>query len=153
MKHAPCEAMSRIEQPQCDKSPLSRTVSKAGHQETSEHGFPVHIECGGGDTPARMARTKTPQSLLPGPQSSNRGSMLMEPTPSQRAIICIQYGVVSVSITLFNRAVFSVYQFNFPAFVTLIQILVSILYIYTLKYSGRLRVGALTIEGARRVRG
>ncbi|KAL6766751.1 hypothetical protein ACKKBG_A37200 [Auxenochlorella protothecoides x Auxenochlorella symbiontica] len=98
-----------------------------------------------------MARTKTPQSLLPGPQSSNGGSMLMEPTPSQRAIICIQYGVVSVSITLFNRAVFSVYQFNFPAFVTLIQLLVSILYIYTLKYSGRLRVGALTIEGARRV--
>lgn len=29
---------------------------------------------------------------------------------------CVSYGAVSVSMTLFNKAVFSIYQFNFPSF-------------------------------------
>lgn len=40
--------------------------------------------------------------------------------------LCALYGFTSVSITFFNKAVFSVYSFNFPCFVTLIQILVCI---------------------------
>ena len=29
---------------------------------------------------------------------------------------CLSYGTVSVSMTLFNKAVFSIYQFNYPSF-------------------------------------
>lgn len=37
--------------------------------------------------------------------------------------ICAFYGCTSVSITFFNKAVFSVYQFQFPCLLTLLQIL------------------------------
>eukprot|EP00171_Calliarthron_tuberculosum_P016171 IDg16171t1 len=36
---------------------------------------------------------------------------------------CLFYGCTSVSITFFNKAVFSVYKFNFPGILTLFQIL------------------------------
>lgn len=39
---------------------------------------------------------------------------------------------MSVSITLFNKAVFSVYNFPYPAFVTTLQIVVSIIYMLAL---------------------
>ena len=35
---------------------------------------------------------------------------------------CLAYGAVSVSITMFNKAVFSVYHFQYPAFVTTLQV-------------------------------
>lgn len=70
-----------------------------------------------------------------------------------RVVVCFQYGVVSVSITLFNRAVFSVYKFNFPAFFTLLQLLVSITYIYILKRANYLQVEKLTLAGAKKVTG
>lgn len=54
-------------------------------------------------------------------------------TTAQRLIACLQYGAISTSITLFNRAVFSVYHFNYPSFVTLVQIVVSIVYMYALR--------------------
>lgn len=38
-------------------------------------------------------------------------------------LICLFYGCTSVSITFFNKAVFSVYQFHFPGILTLLQIL------------------------------
>ena len=39
---------------------------------------------------------------------------------------------MSVSITLFNKAVFSVYNFPYPAFVTTLQILVSLIFMLVL---------------------
>lgn len=74
-----------------------------------------------------------------------------EPSLLTRLVACLQYGAVSVSITLFNRAVFSVYSFNFPGFVTLVQIFVSIAFIYALKAAGYMETGRLTMEGARKV--
>lgn len=81
------------------------------------------------------------------------------PTPSCRPrrvvpraqVACLQYGLVSTSITLFNRAVFSVYHFNFPSFVTLVQIVVSLIYMYALKWTGHMELGAVTAETSRKV--
>ncbi|GAB4824177.1 hypothetical protein N2152v2_011223 [Parachlorella kessleri] len=70
---------------------------------------------------------------------------------STRVIACLQYGLVSTSITLFNRAVFSVYHFNFPSFVTLVQILVSLVYMYALKWGGWVDLGSLSLDTAKRV--
>lgn len=38
--------------------------------------------------------------------------------------VCLLYGGTSICITFFNKAIFSVYQFHFPCFVTLLQITV-----------------------------
>lgn len=74
------------------------------------------------------------------------------PTMHDRAVACFQYGLVSVSITLFNRAVFSVYKFNYPAFFTMLQLIVSIIYILLLNRAKYLNVERLTLAGARKVR-
>ena len=37
---------------------------------------------------------------------------------------CAFYGACSVSITFFNKAVFSIYRFHYPGILTLLQILV-----------------------------
>ncbi|KAK2078341.1 hypothetical protein QBZ16_003181 [Prototheca wickerhamii] len=68
-----------------------------------------------------------------------------------RVVACFQYGLVSVSITLFNRAVFSVYKFNYPAFFTMLQLIVSIIYILLLNRAKYLNVERLTLAGARKV--
>jgi hypothetical protein len=73
------------------------------------------------------------------------------PTLLGRLLVCLQYGLVSVAITLFNRAVFSVYHFNFPSTVTLLQILVSLVYMYGLRATGRMQFGALSLRTARKV--
>lgn len=36
---------------------------------------------------------------------------------------CVLYGTSSVAITFFNKAVFSVFHFHYPVFMTLVQIL------------------------------
>lgn len=72
--------------------------------------------------------------------------------PPARPATPPRYGFVSVAITLFNRAVFSVYQFNFPSTVTLLQILVSLAFMYALRAAGAMQFGALTWRGARKVR-
>lgn len=74
------------------------------------------------------------------------------PSLATQLTACAQYGLVSTSITLFNRAVFSVYEFYFPNFVTLVQILVSIAFIYGLRAAGVIKTAPLTLAGARRVR-
>lgn len=73
------------------------------------------------------------------------------PTMHDRVVACFQYGLVSVSITLFNRAVFSVYKFNYPAFFTMLQLIVSIIYILLLNRAKYLNVERLTLAGARKV--
>ncbi|CAN8064439.1 unnamed protein product [Agarophyton chilense] len=50
------------------------------------------------------------------------------PTPShsltRSLAVCLLYGCTSVCITFFNKAIFSVYEFRFPCFLTLLQIVV-----------------------------
>ncbi len=74
------------------------------------------------------------------------------PSTSKKLLACLSYGTVSVSITLFNKAVFSVYGFHYPNFVTTLQIVVSILYMNLLKGVGLFHFAPLTAKGARQVR-
>jgi len=58
-----------------------------------------------------------------------------------RLLACLAYAFMSISITLFNKAVFSVYKFPFPAFVTTLQISVSIVYMLALHYARFMDLG------------
>ncbi|DBA85028.1 TPA: hypothetical protein ACH3X2_005762 [Trebouxia sp. C0005] len=73
------------------------------------------------------------------------------PSTSKKLLACLSYGTVSVSITLFNKAVFSVYGFHYPNFVTTLQIMVSILYMHLLKGVGLFHFAPLTSKGARQI--
>lgn len=74
-----------------------------------------------------------------------------DPSTSKKLLACLSYGTVSVSITLFNKAVFSIYGFHYPNFVTTLQILVSILYMNLLKGVGLFHFAPLTVRGAKQV--
>ena len=58
---------------------------------------------------------------------------MVDPSLASRFLACLSYGLVSISITLFNKAVFSIYKFNYPNLVTTLQIGVSILYLVLLR--------------------
>lgn len=65
---------------------------------------------------------------------------------------CLAYGAVSVSMTLFNKAVFSVYQFNYPNFVTTLQIIISIVYMLILENFKWLEIEPISMKTALTVR-
>lgn len=73
------------------------------------------------------------------------------PSNAKKLLACLSYGSVSVSITLFNKAVFSVYGFHYPNFVTTLQIVVSILYMHMLRRVGVFQFSPLTVKGAKQV--
>ncbi|KAI7842780.1 hypothetical protein COHA_003526 [Chlorella ohadii] len=73
------------------------------------------------------------------------------PSLLARLTACLQYAFLSIAITLFNRAVFSVYLFNYPSTVTLLQILVSLVLMYALRAAGTMQFGGFTLQGARKV--
>ena len=54
--------------------------------------------------------------------SSSALSLLVRRLLSTPLAPCLAYGAISICITLFNKAVFSVYKFQFPAFVTALQV-------------------------------
>ena len=60
-----------------------------------------------------------PSSSYP---SSSALSLLVRRLLSTPLAPCLAYGAISICITLFNKAVFSVYKFQFPAFVTALQV-------------------------------
>jgi hypothetical protein len=64
---------------------------------------------------------------------------------------CVQYAAVSTCLTLFNRAVFTVYAFNYPNIVTLLQLLISIVYMVFFNAIGWLKLGKLSWAQARKV--
>eukprot|EP00891_Asterochloris_glomerata_P006620 jgi/Astpho2/6620/fgenesh1_pg.00101_%23_26_t len=66
-------------------------------------------------------------------------------------LACLSYGGVSVSITMFNKAVFSLYGFNYPNFVTTLQILVSILYMAILGCLGWFKFSRFKLRAARQM--
>lgn len=68
-----------------------------------------------------------------------------------RLLACLSYGFTSVSITLFNKAVFAIYHFHYPNLVTTLQILVSITYMWVLRNGGVLSFTDVTAQSARQV--
>ena len=79
-----------------------------------------------------------PKVLAPGPSAplwnektadaseGPRKAMPMS-THMKQVMACVAYGACSICITLFNKAVFAVYKFQFPNIVTLLQVSVSLL--------------------------
>ena len=61
---------------------------------------------------------------------------------------CLSYGTVSVSMTLFNKAVFSVYQFNYPNFVTTLQLILSIIFMLILENFRWLEIEPISMKTA-----
>mmetsp|Transcript_15565 Transcript_15565/g.42246 ORF Transcript_15565/g.42246 Transcript_15565/m.42246 type:complete len:99 (-) Transcript_15565:57-353(-) len=49
-------------------------------------------------------------------------------------IVAISYGTVSITITLFNKAVFSYYSFKFPLTLFVTQMLLSLVFVNALKF-------------------
>lgn len=107
--------------------------------------------------PGRQSFTMESPAILRPPLKSdipeiNFKDESIEPSMAERLRVCVQYGAVSVSLTLFNRAVFSVYRFNYPACFTTLQIVLSIIYLYGFHFSGRLHLGRFTLQGAIKAR-
>ena len=69
----------------------------------------------------------------------------------RRFTACCCYGAISIMITLFNKAVFSVYRFTYPNVVTTYQILVSIAYLLILQRLRWMDIGSLNLKSARQV--
>ena len=67
-------------------------------------------------------------------------------TKPPKIVSCLAYGVVSVSITLFNKTIFSVYRFHYPAFVTLVQVVLSVFFMALL---ARARIIDFEMKGGR----
>lgn len=61
---------------------------------------------------------------------------------------CLSYGTVSVSMTLFNKAVFSVYRFNYPNFVTTLQLILSIIFMLFLENFRWLEIEPISMKTA-----
>lgn len=99
----------------------------------------------------RVSATPTGAAALPASAS------LSKPPPAQPVSLaysiglCLLYGCTSISITFFNKAVFSVYAFNFPCLVTLLQILVCLTYLLTASAASRITLPPLTLSLARTV--
>lgn len=64
---------------------------------------------------------------------------------------CALYGTTSVSITFFNKAVFSIYSFNFPCFMTLVQISICILLLSIFNKLSFIRLPQITRDMSRQV--
>ncbi|KAL4422650.1 hypothetical protein ABPG75_008847 [Micractinium tetrahymenae] len=104
-----------------------------------------HLQNGSG--PAERAASKgggTAPPATPAPLAAAPPSLLTQ------LVACLQYGLVSVAITLFNRAVFSVYAFNFPSLFTLLQVLVSLILMCALRAAGYMQFGTISLHSARK---
>lgn len=73
-------------------------------------------------------------------------------TMSTRVFACLSYGLTSVSITLFNKAVFSVYKFHYPQTVSTLQILVSLSMLWTMRAARVLTFADVNAVSAKKVR-
>ena len=56
-----------------------------------------------------------------------------------------------MSITLFNKAVFSVYRFPYPNLVTTLQILISLVYMWLLSWGKCMYIEAISWDKAQQV--
>jgi hypothetical protein len=76
---------------------------------------------------------------------------LVDVTVLRRLTACCCYGAISIMITLFNKAVFSVYRFPYPNVVTTYQIIVSIAYLLLLRRLRWMDIGTFSLKSARQV--
>eukprot|EP00873_Tetraselmis_striata_P039390 jgi/Tetstr1/459654/TSEL_005010.t1 len=85
-----------------------------------------------------------------GPGADKAGKMSeaghQKPSPLKQIMACVAYGSVSISITLFNKAIFAVYKFSYPNVVTLLQIMISIVYIRILGLTGHMKLAPFSFK-------
>lgn len=77
--------------------------------------------------------------------------LIPKPTLFEQLFACVAYGTVSISITLFNKAVFSVYHFKFPNLVMLGQMLVTLLLIKAGSSLGYLEISRISKDGLKKL--
>ena len=78
--------------------------------------------------------------------------LITKPTLWQQAAACAAYGGVSISITLFNKAVFSIYGFKYPNLVMLGQMLVTLFLITAASRYEMVEVSRISKSGLKKVR-
>ena len=88
-------------------------VGKGGRRATSTSVMASSV----GDLHRPASSSSSPPSSSSSPLSLLARRLLSTPLAP-----CLAYGAISICITLFNKAVFSVYRFQFPAFVTALQV-------------------------------
>ena len=64
---------------------------------------------------------------------------------------CLSYGLVSTSITLFNKAVFAHFHFNYPNLVTSMQLAISLLYMLAMRGAGLVHIDRLPLHRLHKV--
>lgn len=69
----------------------------------------------------------------------------------QKGAACLAYGLISTSITLFNKAVFDKFHFNYPNLVTSMQLAISILYMLAIKGFGLAHIDQLSSQKLHKV--
>ncbi|KAK3243877.1 hypothetical protein CYMTET_46492 [Cymbomonas tetramitiformis] len=67
----------------------------------------------------------------------------------EQASACLAYGTISVTLTLTQKTVFQIYTFNYPAFVTLMQILTSLSLMHSLKAMGYIEFQTFRVGSAK----
>lgn len=107
------------------------------------------------DTLVPMTVASNPRLEQNDAQSSSVAPMKkrddQEPGIKRSLAVCALYGTTSISITFFNKAVFSVYGFRYPCFVTLLQIVVCLTFLLSAHVIGGLTLPRLRWETMRLV--
>ena len=85
------------------------------------------------------------------PLTSSMSGLIPKHTVTQQALACLAYGGVSISITLFNKAVFSIYNFKYPNLVMLGQMVVTLTLIKTASRYEIVEVSRISRSGLKKV--
>lgn len=122
------------------ESPSEKMQTSGLHPRASPQGvYHVDVKAHEAEAPA------------PAPSAADKDTVVRY-SLTTRALACASYGFTSVSITLFNKAVFAIYRFHYPNLVTTLQILVSITYMWLLRTGGVLKFADVTMQSAQQAR-
>ena len=75
----------------------------------------------------------------------------LEKNEIYKGAACFAYGLTSTSITLFNKAVFANFHFNYPNLVTSMQLAISIGYMLAIKGFGLAHINRLPLQKLHKV--
>jgi len=85
-------------------------------------------------------------------ENPKMSGLIPKHTVLEQLLACVAYGGVSISITLFNKAVFSIYHFKYPNLVMLGQMLVTLTLIKVASAYEIFEVSRISRSGLRKVR-
>lgn len=100
------------------------------------------------DNPPRVEKGQ-PKNTRAKPSSLS--GEIPQPTIARSLAICSLYGTTSVSITFFNKAIFSLYEFRYPCIVTLLQIFVCLFCLTVAQLAGLIQLPKVNAKTVRQV--